>query len=155
MIDRPEIARGDAGDALAAAELCAGAMPDPWSAGAIRSELALPGASLWLARVGGELAGMLLARRVLEVVSLHLVAAAPLQRRRGVGRALVHALVAAERDADRIELEVRARNAAAIALYRSEGFREVGRRPRYYRGAEDAVLFTRTLDPPSQGDRGA
>ena len=40
-------------------------------------------------------------------------------------------------------LEVRVSNAPAIALYRSFGFRETGRRPRYYdEPVEDALLMS-------------
>jgi ribosomal-protein-alanine N-acetyltransferase len=40
-------------------------------------------------------------------------------------------------------LEVRPSNTPALALYHSEGFNEIGRRPRYYpaaQGREDAVM---------------
>ena len=43
-----------------------------------------------------------------------------------------------------MHLEVRPSNAAARTLYRSLGFRETGRRPRYY-GDEDALLMTLDL----------
>ena len=40
-------------------------------------------------------------------------------------------------------LEVRPSNLAALALYESFGFKEVGRRPRYYDDTqEDALLLT-------------
>jgi len=45
-------------------------------------------------------------------------------------------------------LEVRPSNAAAIALYHSEGFNEIGRRPRYYPaviGREDALVMAMEL----------
>jgi ribosomal-protein-alanine N-acetyltransferase len=45
-------------------------------------------------------------------------------------------------------LEVRASNAAAIALYSSAGFEGVGRRVRYYaRPIEDAVVMKLGLRP--------
>lgn len=64
-------------------------------------------------------------------------------RGRGRGRALLHALTAAakERGARELFLEVRADNPVAEALYRSEGFTELGRRPRYYRGEVDAIVM--------------
>jgi [ribosomal protein S18]-alanine N-acetyltransferase len=42
-------------------------------------------------------------------------------------------------------LEVRAGNAAALALYAAEGFGETARRPGYYGGREDAVLMEKPL----------
>lgn len=46
--------------------------------------------------------------------------------------------------ADRMFLEVRPSNKAAVALYRGSGFRIIGRRPGYYpakEGREDAVVM--------------
>jgi len=70
----------------------------------------------------------------------------PLAQSRGLGRQLLRALVqlAADRGAQRVFLEVRPSNAPALALYHSEGFNEIGRRPRYYpaaQGREDAVVM--------------
>jgi ribosomal-protein-alanine N-acetyltransferase len=43
-------------------------------------------------------------------------------------------------------LEVRASNQAALGFYRGQGFRETGRRPRYYADPEeDAVLMLLNL----------
>ncbi|MBN5031446.1 ribosomal protein S18-alanine N-acetyltransferase [Stenotrophomonas maltophilia] len=70
----------------------------------------------------------------------------PLAQSRGLGRQLLRALLqlAADRGAQRVFLEVRPSNAPALALYHSEGFNEIGRRPRYYpaaQGREDAVVM--------------
>lgn len=65
-------------------------------------------------------------------------------RGRGRGRALLRALVgiAVERGARELFLEVRDDNAVARALYSSEGFVELGRRPGYYQpGNVDAVVM--------------
>lgn len=74
----------------------------------------------------------------------------PLLRRRGLGRAMLYHLIelAEERGAATMLLEVRPSNASALALYHSMRFKEVGRRPRYYRscsGREDALLLLREL----------
>lgn len=70
----------------------------------------------------------------------------PLAQSRGLGRQLLRAMVqlAADRGAQRVFLEVRPSNTPALALYHSEGFNEIGRRPRYYpaaQGREDAVVM--------------
>ncbi|MGW1375955.1 N-acetyltransferase family protein [Streptomyces sp. NPDC002446] len=61
------------------------------------------------------------------------VAVAAKAHGRGVGRALTCALVADAREAkiEVLTLEARADNARALALYRSLGFREYGRLPRF------------------------
>jgi ribosomal-protein-alanine N-acetyltransferase len=70
----------------------------------------------------------------------------PLCQSRGHGRHLLRALVKLARDhgAHRVFLEVRPSNTPAVALYHSEGFNEIGRRPRYYparEGREDALVM--------------
>ena len=85
-----------------------------------------------------------------EVMTL---AVAPSHRRRGAGRALLEAAMAqAEaRAVDAVFLEVAADNDPAIALYRSAGFEQVGRRKGYYahpNGAKDALVLRRDLLSP-------
>ena len=47
-----------------------------------------------------------------------------------------------------VDLEVRASNRPALSFYRSLGFEETGRRPRYYLDpAEDAILMRLQLEP--------
>ncbi|WP_300268212.1 ribosomal protein S18-alanine N-acetyltransferase [Microbacterium sp.] len=65
-------------------------------------------------------------------------------RGKGRGRALLRALLAeaSARRAREVFLEVRADNPAAEALYVSEGFTELGRRPRYYQPDDvDAIVM--------------
>lgn len=62
----------------------------------------------------------------------------------GRGRELLRALLetARERGAREVFLDVRADNPAAAALYASEGFVEIGRRPRYYQPDDvDAIVM--------------
>jgi ribosomal-protein-alanine N-acetyltransferase len=132
-----------------------GACFDPgWSRESLARLLATPGALAFLAVTGDEAAaepvGFLLARAAggeCEIISLGVVPAA---RRQGAARALLAATLAAAASAGARNcfLEVAADNAAARALYLGFGFREVGRRPGYYRnsgGAADAVVMARAL----------
>ncbi len=69
-------------------------------------------------------------------------------RRQGIGSALIWACKewAANAGAFNIRLEVRASNAAALALYQRHGFSAVGRRRAYYSAPiEDAVLLQAPL----------
>ncbi len=77
----------------------------------------------------------------------------PAQQGRGHCRHLLRALmhIARGRQAERVFLEVRPSNLGAIRLYDSEGFNEIGRRPRYYPardGREDALVMAIELLPP-------
>jgi ribosomal-protein-alanine N-acetyltransferase len=71
-------------------------------------------------------------------------------RRLGVGQLLLHgvAIDAGLLGAQRVFLEVRPSNEAAVALYETNGFRVIGRRPDYYpaaTGREDALVMVRHL----------
>ena len=68
-------------------------------------------------------------------------------RSRGIGTKLFARLIeeCKARGASAITLEVRASNAAAIALYEKFGLRSVGRRPHYYvDNDEDALIMWNT-----------
>lgn len=99
----------------------------------------------------GRLLGCVLSRQVLDEAEIINVVVAEEARRRGLGRALLRAALA-QLQAQGVlhcHLEVRASNAVAAQLYRSEGFLETGRRPGYYRlsdgSTEDALLMTTSL----------
>ena len=73
-------------------------------------------------------------------------------RRRGLASALIRACMerAAHAGASHMSLEVRASNAAALALYQRHGFSAVGRRRAYYSApVEDAVLLQAPLGSQS------
>ena len=72
------------------------------------------------------------------------IAVHPDYRRQGLGDAVVKALLRHAKSArlSSVSLEVRASNAAAIALYKNNGFREVGRRKGFYtKPSEDALIM--------------
>jgi [ribosomal protein S18]-alanine N-acetyltransferase len=71
------------------------------------------------------------------------VIVAPHLQRRGIGRSLCEAAIqwAHSQRATDISLEVRAASAGAIALYSALGFRQIGRRPHYYRDPDDDALL--------------
>lgn len=66
----------------------------------------------------------------------------PRCRRSGVATVLLKELLelAKERRCKQATLEVAASNAAALALYRRLGFSTLGKRRRYYRNGDDALL---------------
>ena len=114
----------------------------------LREELVRPWARLRAARdESGALLGYTLFWHVVDELQLLNVAVAIPARRRGVGRALMNDLVAYARThgVARILLEVRAGNAAAIALYEQLGFLEFNVRERYYADDEDAIEMSLVL----------
>ncbi|WP_431221470.1 ribosomal protein S18-alanine N-acetyltransferase [Leifsonia xyli] len=95
-------------------------------------------------------AGLLAPRGAAEG-DIQTIAVAPHARRRGLGRALMLALIAEarRRGAREVFLEVRADNPGAQTLYRDLGFEEIGVRPKYYQpDGVDAVVMRLTVPTP-------
>ena len=86
---------------------------------------------------------------ILPQAELETIAVAAEAQRQGIGRKLISAL-REELKAEVVRevlLEVRASNQRAIGFYRSLGWYEAGRRPRYYADPEeDAVLMNLKFD---------
>jgi ribosomal-protein-alanine N-acetyltransferase len=135
----------EASDLPSAMEIDALSLPRPWSAAIWRGELSSPYGLYLVIEDRGEVFGQIGVRHVLGELHITTIAVRPEYRRRGHARALIGAALAAYPNASHVHLEVRPTNVAAIAFYESLGFRETGRRPRYY-GDEDAVLMTLNLD---------
>lgn len=90
----------------------------------------------------GFLAGFVIAAMVAGEAELESICVAQENQRQGAGARLLSALLLELKASRvlRIFLEVRASNAAAIALYGRFGFVEVGRRPRYYSSPEEDAI---------------
>lgn len=121
----------------------------PWTAGNFRD--ALLAGNLCLV---GERSGAIVACAVLQMAAadaeLLSMAVLPAMRRQGIGRRVLDELVARAiaYKAESVWLEVRVSNGAAIALYNSAGFVEMGRRKNYYQsqdGREDAIMMRLAL----------
>lgn len=94
----------------------------------------------------GEIRGYAVLMPALEEAELLTIGVATAQQRKGLGRAMLREILetARKNKMHRVFLEVRPSNAAAIALYRSTGFAEIGVRRGYYQnvnGREDALLM--------------
>ena len=123
----------------------------PWSSGIFQDCLRV-GYSCWVYED----------RRCIQAYAIMAIAAAechvmnltvnPAVHGQGVGRAVLRRLIAIASDhgADTMLLEARPSNHAALKLYRSEGFNELGTRRAYYPargGREDAVILAKALSP--------
>lgn len=125
-------------------EIDAASLPKPWSEAIWRSELESPFGLYLVLEEEDEVIGQIGVRSVLDELHVTNVAVRPEHRRRGYARAMIRGALSAYPDARVVHLEVRPTNWSARDLYRSLGFRETGRRPRYY-GDEDALLMTLDL----------
>ncbi|CDW58040.1 DNA III psi and Acetyltransf 1 domain containing protein [Trichuris trichiura] len=105
--------------------------------------LSLEGAQL---TQNGKMAAFAITQVVLDEATLFNIAVDPDYQRQGLGRALLEHLIdeLEKRGVATLWLEVRASNAAAIALYESLGFNEATIRRNYYPttdGREDAIIM--------------
>jgi ribosomal-protein-alanine N-acetyltransferase len=121
---------------------------DPWTREMLLYQLTDPD-SLFLAAqdTTGALLGYIGCKTVLDEGYISNVAVHPASRRRGVGDALIAALIerAREMELSFLTLEVRESNAPAIALYSKHGFVTVGRRRDYYEKPKEAALLMTKL----------
>ena len=118
---------------------------DPWSERSVAEELNNP-LSLWLVCVeDDQVLGYVGSQTVLGETDMMNIAVSPECRRKGIGEGLIVSLVEQlkKRESRCLSLEVRASNAAAIALYEKLGFHQVGRRPNYYRNPREDALILR------------
>ncbi len=93
---------------------------------------------------------------VVDEAELLTIGVAAAQQRKGLGRAMLLEMlkVARAKNMRRVLLEVRPSNLAAIALYRSAGFSEIGVRRAYYQntnGSEDALVMACELTGDTNG----
>jgi ribosomal-protein-alanine N-acetyltransferase len=123
---------------------------EAWSRNAYLSELADTRLRHYVAveSADGALlgwAGVMVVQDAAEILTVGVVPAA---RRSGLARVMLADLLAeaVRRGAAEVFLEVRVDNEAARALYRSEGFEEIGVRRGYYDGGRvDAVTMRKEL----------
>ncbi len=123
--------------------------------------LAVPDTSVLGGFRAETLVGYALVAKLPFDAELHAIGVLPAERGGGVGCALMEAVISTARrwQSERLLLEVRAGNQAAIALYQRMGFREGGRRKGYYPAVqqgssaavaaerEDALLMSRDVAP--------
>ena len=100
-------------------------------------------------QAGGSprIAGYLFAVTLFDEFHINKIATHPAVRGEGHGTRLMSDAISAARSqlASSIVLEVRLSNTAAIGFYSSFGFTEIGRRRRYYKDGEDAMVMMLTL----------
>ncbi len=136
-------------DMPAVIDLEQAAFRNPWSPELLRRELDHDWSTILLVEDPlpdgrRRLLGLAIFWIVQDEVHVLNVATAPEHRRRGVGRAVMHEVLARgrQRCCSLATLEVRRSNEAAIGLYKSLGFRSVGVRPNYYVDEkEDAIVM--------------
>jgi ribosomal-protein-alanine acetyltransferase len=128
---------------------------DAWSPATMRDELASEHTHYLAADDDGEIVGYagLRAVRGSADADIQTIAVGASQRRRGLGRALLGALLveAGRRGVHEVFLDVRVDNPGAQRMYSSFGFERIGVRPHYYMPDDvDALVMRLTLDPSTR-----
>jgi len=121
----------------------------PWS-GAVFRDCLLAGYHSLVLDVAGNVSGYAIMSIAAAEAHILNLCVHPDLRRLGYGRTMLNALLIKAQDAavKQVFLEVRPSNLAAISLYLSAGFVEVGIRPDYYQarnGRENAVVLSLSL----------
>jgi [ribosomal protein S18]-alanine N-acetyltransferase len=167
------------------AELHAACFAERWDVPALASLLAMPGALALLAGgglgpgdeprdeqspgeqtpgeqppgehpLGEQPLGFVLLRAIAGEAEIISIGVRPEARRRGIGRRLLAAALAAATaaGAENLFLEVATDNWQALGLYLSHDFTEVGRRPNYYQrngGGIMALVLSKPILPRAEG----
>ncbi|HTV94518.1 MAG TPA: GNAT family N-acetyltransferase [Steroidobacteraceae bacterium] len=118
-----------------------------WTPARVRRAIAGRDCCVLIARRERRIAAFAIMHFGEETAHLNLLAVAAAHRRQGLGRQLIQWLSASAVEAGvfRINLELRADNAAARAFYQSIGFESLNVVPRYYQDREAALRMTRRL----------
>ncbi len=118
---------------------------EPWSEEALRCELTNPVARYFVAVDEGRVAGYMGVHIIIDEAYITNIAVDDEYKRQGIGRNLMQTAIVEckEKGCAFITLEVRVSNEAAIGLYTSFGFKNMGIRRNFYTNpAEDAMIMT-------------
>lgn len=122
----------------------------PWSLCDLERELRVrQGRQLVVESSDLRIVGWCACRTIWPDAELLKITVAKNERQKGIGTSLLDALLQElqEQAYSSLFLEVRAENAAALQFYEKHGFRQVGRRPRYYSDpADDALILQRDIE---------
>jgi ribosomal-protein-alanine N-acetyltransferase len=122
--------------------------PDPWSMQVLRESCIGEGYVGFVSiEDTGIIIGFCCARMLVQELEIVNLAVAPAWRRKGTALGLIRYLIeyCHAKPANRILLEVRENNTAALSLYNKAGFIEDGIRRKYYANNENAVLMSLQL----------
>ena len=141
-------AEGDIGDVAEVERSC---FVDPWSEESFARLVDSPPAIFLVALFPPNegIAGYIIAFSVGEDAEVLNVAVHPQFRGKGLAGQMLDAVLIqlGSRGVRTAFLEVRESNAAALSLYMSRGFSEIGRRSKYYRRpVEDALVLRRFIE---------
>ena len=121
--------------------------PQPWTWSQFVQELSNPVATILVAEIAGEIVGYICYWMIVGEMQVLNIATSPQARRNGIAaQLLTYAFsLCSAGELSAVWLEVRAGNYGAIALYQRHGFIINGKRKKYYRDGEDALLMVKEI----------
>ena len=120
----------------------------PWSRESYERELENKLAYYQCAEEEGKILGYMGMWRILDECHITNIAVLPQCRKTGVATELINKMIEICKcsEISQMTLEVRESNMPAINLYKKFGFREAGKRPRYYQApTEDAIIMWKKI----------
>lgn len=126
-----------------------GTAGEAWSKKSIEDVLNMAGFTGYLVQLDGTPAGFILCRAGLDEAEVLTLGVLREFRRKGLGRSLLDAVLETFRGSsiERVLLEVGTENKIARDFYADMSFREISRRPQYYKTgegkSEDALILCR------------
>ena len=129
------------------------AYPQPWNEKVMRDCLRVNHYHAWVLEIDKAIKGYLFLSIVAGEMHILNICVHPELQGQGWGRDVLHRafdLASNTYNANMCFLEVRPSNKAAMALYESEGFSEIGTRKNYYpadQGREDALVMAKSIIP--------
>ena len=134
-------------DALEIARLDKEIFPDFWTEEMWKSECSRTDFFGFVAKNQDEIVGYICGTALFEEGELPKVAVREDYRGMGLGGKLVDSLIACmkTRGVEKVFLEARISNVAALGLYSSKGFETLRKRAKYYPDGEDAVEMMKSL----------
>lgn len=128
-----------------------------WSLRGYQREIASPNSSLFIMTINSQseeqVIGLACFWAVLEEAHITLLAIHPDFQGQGLGKSLLNYLLAEaeNKGLKRATLEVAENNLKALSLYQKLGFKEAGRRKKYYqKTGEDALVLWKKFDDDRQ-----
>lgn len=127
-----------------------GCFPDVWTDAMWKSEIARPDFFGFILENEGEAVGFACATVLFEDAELPKIAVVPTHQGKGYGGMLLDALLqeTQRRGGERMFLEVRISNVAALRLYEKRGFVKTRIREKYYADGEAAVEMCKSFVLP-------
>lgn len=129
------------------AALHAKCFDQPWPASEFASLLSMPSTLAFAIQQDARHLALVLVRIAADEAEILTIGVDPDFRGKRLGLAVLDRAERAVSESGAISmfLEVNQHNDPARALYTRAGYSEIGRRPRYYRGRDDALIYRKTL----------